>query len=468
MINHNDSFSSSRLYESLAMLGERDDDLFTLDTNATRAADGSVHLQLTQLDGLRQRLVGRPEDDWWQLLDRCSDATPEGEALTETVSAGIGAISLTREAVYQQTTNRPSAERIMVHERDRYGHLYSDELFTTALIRKRDQMIAVNLDNAPQAAAVRDQLVAMFESVIANGPDVELYDGPRPETLRDVRQWFGNHERYKGALEYITDDKEEYGPAEIRDVCAYAIENDPLLARLGWRCEPIERQTSAMTVFSARRLAVVPNNHRSLDAQCLRGILAHEIFNHVGRSANAEAAGFQLGRTGTTSYMGFEESFGIALEQCFEGEYEPFIGTILYVSVGLGMQAMGSTLNLSEVVDSIKAQHHITMACGQERDLTEEELAQAEQASLAIVGRICQGMHTDARGAVHMRDLTYFSNSETTWRLLDWISQNDCVDAAMTWLLSGKFNPFSATDRAVMGSYAQPPKALEEYLSSLE
>lgn len=107
MINHNDSFSSSHLYESLAMLGERDDDLFALDTSATRAADGSVHLQLAQFEKLQQRLVGQPEDDWWRLFDRCSDATPEGAAFTEKVSAIIGTISLTREAVYQQATNRP-------------------------------------------------------------------------------------------------------------------------------------------------------------------------------------------------------------------------------------------------------------------------------------------------------------------------------------------------------------------------
>lgn len=301
-------------------------------------------------------------------------------------------------------------------------------------------------------AMLLEKLQTMLDQLGLEGaPSLET---PTGATLEKVNEWLEN--QFGDVLESIREDiengVEKYDANGIVEKIQLAVATTPMLRQLGWTVEKIKRKKTALSVYALDRKIVVPEQRTETPHKLLK-LIVHEVFGHALRSAIAENNGDEIGRAGTPTYGIFEESFMIALEQCIERRYDADRGRDHYIAIGMSV-----SLGLSkEEIGSVMA----SMARIKKYDSRKTKTVAKPLNELAEIQlrRTFAGMTDIDDGIAHREDLKYLHGLDNSWKILNYMVQNDCLDEGMRWLLSAKFNPFNQQEREHMEKFvATPPK----------
>lgn len=337
-------------------------------------------------------------------------------------------------------------------EKELYGH-YSPLLFKAALRKKIELLAATPVPEDMELArvALLDELKMYADSVQVDGEEVPL-ERPSTRALAVVGEWL--HSQFGDVFDEIDAiEGDELTANQLVDVFNFAIETTPDLRDNGWRAKVIERAKPSLSVAVLSQNVLVPSQRRVSKAVA-KNLLVHEVFGHALRSGVAESGGDEIGTMGTATYGEFEESFEIALEQCLEGEYDPKRGLDHYISIGLAESIGLAQRKIAQLTISM---HQIELA----RDgLTQEKIVESEQLTERQIRRTFAGMTDVNDGIAHRKDIDYLHGLNGAWRLLNAIVEADQVDEGMRWLLSAKFNPFDAVDRALVNKRVPMPSSI--------
>jgi hypothetical protein len=372
------------------------------------------------------------------------------------VERRLSEIALIGAAIGQVIGETDNSGEIARLEETLYEH-YSPTLYQAALRQKVAILEAkpIHKDAELARALLVDELEGYANMVnMPSGESIEL-ERPTAETLKAVGDWM--HDQFGDAFDMVDAiESDTLGANDLKTVFDASIVSTPVLREHGWRSEVVKRNKNAVTVYASDRLTVIPEQ-RKTTKKGAKNLLAHEIFGHALRSAIAESLGNEVGTTGTASYSAFEESFEIALEQCLNGAYDPKRGLDHYITIGLSLTSGLSRDKIAQLTTSMR---QIDDA---ENGLSNESVERAKRGSANQLRRTFAGMTDVDDGIVHRQDINYLHGLNGVWRLLNVLTKAGQVDEGMRWLLSAKFNPYSAQDRELVSQFTPMPSSLKNY-----
>lgn len=187
----------------------------------------------------------------------------------------------------------------------------------------------------------------------------------------------------------------------------------------------------------------------------LKRTVVHEM-GHALRSAIAEQNGMEIGQFGTATYARFEESFMMAIEQCLVGEYDPKRGLNHYLATGLSVT---EKMPKEDIADILNEANFLSVI---NKKTPEAAQAEANRLTGIMINRTFVGMTDVDDGIAHRKDIDYYHGLADSWKLLNFAVEHDIVEETMNWVLSAKFNPFNADDRAYVNQYVTMPRELEQ------
>jgi hypothetical protein len=394
-----------------------------------------------------------------ELRDYAQTLNPEDindAARLGVVKRRLSEIALIGAAHGQVTGETDNSGEIAHLEETLYEH-YSPTLYQAALRQKIAILEAKPIHKEAELARalLLDELEGYANMVnTPNGESIEL-EQPTAETLKAVGDWMTD--QFGDAFDMVDAiDSDILNANDLRSVIDGAITSTPVLRNHGWRSEIVQREKNAITVYASNRLLVIPEQ-REATKEVAKNLIAHEPFGHALRSAMAESVGNEVGTTGTESYSTFEESFEIALEQCLNGAYDPKRGLDHYITIGLSLT---SGLSRDKIAQLTAAIRQIDDA---ENGLSDENVKRAKQGTTNQMRRAFAGMTDVDDGIAHRQDINYLHGLNGAWGLLNVLTEAGQVDEGMRWLLSAKFNPYSAQDRELVNQFTPMPSSLKNY-----
>lgn len=390
------------------------------------------------------------------LIERGDDGEIGNQAYSEIVRKRLLEIALVRAALAQVTAEDDKSAEIREIQKSLYDY-YSPTLFQAALRKKIEILEATQVpsDLEMSKAALLDELDSY--AAIDESDDMSTLEQPTPETLRAIGDWL--HSQFEDVFDEIDGiNGDELDACQLTSVMKLAIATTPVLRNNEWRAETIKRNKLAVSVFASDRRVVIPEQRRVSKLTAKR-LVIHEVFGHALRSGIAETNGDEIGMTGTATYGEFEESLGIALEQCLQGKYDSGRGIDHYISVGFA-ETLG--LPRDKIAQLIRSMRQLTIA---NRGLTKEKIEQANTFTENQIRRTFAGFTDIDDGIAHRADIKYLHGLNGTWKLLNAITEADQVDEGMRWLLSAKFNPYSITDQQLMRRFSDMPSSIKGSLA---
>lgn len=372
------------------------------------------------------------------------------------VERRLSEIALIGAAFGQVTGEVDNSSEIAHLEETLYAH-YSPTLYQAALRQKVAILEAKPVHKEVELA--RALLVDELEGYanLVDTPDGESMGLERPttETLKEVGNWMTD--QFGDAFDMVDAIESDILDAnDLKMVIDKTIASTPVLRDHGWRSEIVRREKNAITVYASDRLLVIPEQ-RKATKKVAKNLIAHEPLGHALRSAIAESLGNEVGTIGTEEYSAFEESFEIALEQCLNGVYDPKRGLDHYITIGLSLTSGLSRDKIAQLTTSIRQIE------GAENGLNDESVERAKRGTTNQMRRAFAGMTDVDDGIAHRQDINYLHGLNGTWRLLNVLTEAGQVDEGMRWLLSAKFNPYSAQDRELVSQFTPMPSSLKNY-----
>lgn len=384
------------------------------------------------------------------------NGTATDKAMTAVAHKKISELMLVQMAFSQLTGEVDNSASIEQYEREVYEH-YSEGVYRSALCQKIRQLDTYPILD-PATNAAKADLLDELELLTVGGDDPESLESPEVETLQAVHDWI--HARFGPAFNVVDSVGEKtLNGKNMVAVFNKAIELEPALEQTGWVAEGIVRNKSAVSVRVSEKKTIVPTQ-RSASVDKVKQLIVHEVYGHALRSANAELDGNEVGRYGTATYASFEESFEVALEQCALNTYDNTRGINHYVAVGLAVSDGKSAQEISRLFESM---HQLKRAS---KHLDEEAVNAARRLTGTQLQRTFAGMTDVDSGIAHRKSIDYLHGLNGSWKLLNYLVKNDCLDDGMNWLLSAKFNPFDAGDRELVNEHHPMPVSLVSFFDS--
>lgn len=416
-----------------------------LDTAVSITAD-AADAQLTHTAAVRAAEMVDDAYPEWNRLYQSPELTSQEKRV---VKRHMGEISLVASAAEQVLMDQDNSEEIASLEQELYGY-YSPELFSQAVAAKIKIVEAFEI---PEQYETYRQVVLEKLSQFAPKAEAAEKIAPSEQTLHEVSNWL--HDQFGDIMQEIDDDKrEEFDAPAIAEYFQKAIDSTPALRDNGWTVELVERQKSAISTSFYQKKFVIPIQ-RKVKKGALKTLAVHEVFGHGLRSAQAEQHGMEVGQHGTATYTRFEESFMIALEQCLKGEYDPKRGVDHYVATGLSITG---GMPKEEIANLMGGMSFLGLL---EKHTPEQAKVESAKREVAILNRTFTGMTDVDDGIAHRKDIDYYHGLTDAWKLLNHAVKHNVLDQTMRWVLSAKFNPFDAEDRAYVNDFAPMPRELE-------
>jgi len=202
---------------------------------------------------------------------------------------------------------------------------------------------------------------------------------------------------------------------------------------LGWKAELVP-DSSALAVSAHKKIVEVGENRQSTMARKLKILNIHEIAVHVGRSINAEKAGWTSARYGQDSYLKFEEALAVALQDAYRGrprEHGVDYQLIAGLAYGLDNHTPRDFNEAYEIMWRIKALEKIDSV------KTDPNIGEsAKSIAFKRCLRLFRGTTGKQKGVVSLKDLAYFDGQESVWSILKDIKSQDELD----YLFAGKLD----------------------------
>lgn len=392
--------------------------------------------------------------------------TNEDPNATEVVMRKLQEISLVRYAVEHvigpigvgNVTEDRSAVIGLLQEQ-LYGY-YSPQLYAGVIRAKIQAIEAWEVPDSlmPAKAQLLDELEQQLED---DQTAVELAQ-PNAETLEAVHDWLNQQfgDIFDAIDEDVANGTKKYDAQGMARIFQLCIDSTPALKNTGWVVDIVESQKATMAVYAPQRRVVIPSQRSAVPTK-MKELVVHEIFGHALRSAVAEVATDSIGQNGTASYARFEESFEIALEQCLNKKYDPSRGLNHYLAIGM---AVSGGMSKDRIAHIFTTMHMLNRSRKGSLDETTADKARTD--ARVQIRRTFAGMTDVDDGIAHRKDIDYLHGLNQSWRLLNYMTANDCVDAGMRWLLSSKFNPYEPADRDLVAKYHPMPPQLQAFFDS--
>lgn len=412
-----------------------------------KPTEGLFDTHNTELASLRHSL---------QEMTELQPHDPESRAMTRYAQRRLSEIALSAAAVEQITGNKDKSSEIAEIEANLYPY-FRPSLYRAALQQKIDGLDRVTCGPAKEVA--KSTLLDELEAMVERNPsgEIERIVRPNTRTIEQVQAWI--YDQFEDVFAYIDDlNKPVLDSDDIKNVFDVCINTTPAMHETGWSTQLVDREKLAISVSADQRMIIIPKK-RTMPAAQMKRVAVHEGFGHALRAAYAELAGDVVGSLGTASYARFEESFMIALEQCFNGKYDPNRGIDNYIAVGMSVEDHLSIDDVGRIFCSIQMIKDDT-------DLSDERVGLAHTSAANQLKRTFAGMTDVDPGIAHRKDIDYLTGLNDSWALLDYSVEYGCLGSTMRWLLSAKFNPFEPDDRELVEGYSPMPAELRAFFST--
>lgn len=312
-----------------------------------------------------------------------------------------------------------SAQEFMALNKEFYGEP-SEITYRSLLQEKVAAIEAKQLD--PIADRIKDELLGLLDVPDSADP-VERFK-PAPETM----EWMSSVvTTLYGSMLSRVPDQLAFSPTEIQTVFTSIIVNEFGEAADEWRVD-VEPARS-LTVKSAEKRIVIPEDRDDMDQATLKKMVVHEIGVHMLRSVIGGETDLPLLRNGLDGYLDTEEGIGKVMEQALEGEYVE-AGIDHYITVGL------SYLDNKDFRDTFEAKWRLQLLSDLEegRQADAKAIEKAKNTAYGATMRILRG--TDE--LPWFKDLSYYNGTAEMWQYLEEIRGDDIK---FMFVLLGKANP---------------------------
>jgi hypothetical protein len=399
-------------------------------------------------------------EKWSSYAVGLGDETLEDKARLSIAHKSIAELNLTVALFDQVLGEEDRSSDIEALESQLYGH-YNPDLYFAALKQKIDALMAVDLTD-PDLKQARAVLVDDLETLYEDSPEnIKTLEKPTQETLDQVGAWLrAEHPEIRDNIE--ASGIEEFDASQVKNMFDLAISLDPNLKKTGWITKVVERQKNAISTFTSLREIHV-SSQKIVKHREMAGKTVHEPLGHALRSANAEVAGNEIGTHGTATYGSFEESLMMALEQCERGEYDPNKGLDGYLATGLVITSHKSPDKVAQLIGSMK---QIMEMKESPTGLTPKVVARQAELTRSSIGRLFAGMTDVDLGIAHRKEINYLHGLDSVWPLLNHLVATGTLNEGMNWIMSAKFNPYSAEDRELNERYHKMPASLEQFFAN--
>lgn len=312
-----------------------------------------------------------------------------------------------------------NAQEFMALNKEFYGEP-SEVTYRSLLQEKVADIEAKQLD--PVASRIKDELLELLDIPDSADP-VERFK-PAPETM----EWMNSVviTLYSSMLSRVPD-QPTFSPTEIKTVFESIILNEFGEAADGWQVDV--EPAKSLTVKSAEKRVVIPEDRDDMDQETLKKMVVHEIGVHMLRSVMGGETDLPLLRNGLDGYLDTEEGIGKVMEQALDGIYVE-AGIDHYITVGL------SYLDNKDFRDTFEAKWRLQLLSDLEegQEAGAEAIEKAKNIAYGATMRILRG--TDE--LPWFKDLSYYNGTAEMWQYLESIRGDDIK---FMFVLLGKANP---------------------------
>ncbi len=427
----------------------------TMET-AADASSGDVMLTEPGLGKIKHIDLMGLMRDWGDVLDRAEqNDTPESRALGTLATKHLETLSLMESIALQNDSGRDESAIVRETEREIYNH-FQPGLYKSALWAEINKMQALELPSElePARALVLDELYGYYDSIPAEPVSVEK---PTERTLKAVNRWIES--QYEDIFDAAPEcnDGEKLTDEQVADHFRMVIASTPVLREQGWVVEIIERPKKVVSVYASERRIVVTKGYEATPQKLMK-LDVHEVLGHALRGGVASSLGNEVGSIGTATYSTFEESCMIVMEQCADGKYDPSRGIDHYVAIGMSVESGASAQSIGRLFTSISQ-----LEKAKNKPIDSTVITDSRKSADGQLRRTFAGMMDMDDGVAHMKDIDYLHGVNNSWKLLNYLVDNDALDEGMKWLLSAKFNPYDVDDRALTNHYVPMPACLDDF-----
>lgn len=420
-------------------VGPLDDDDLSLDFTPESVEHVRAYCadpqQLAGWSGLRQQLEPSPER-----------TDPEFAALRELTEA------VTRQTALTQAYAEGDLAAIATLEWDIYGHMYSRSMLAMAAAAALEHFDRLDPSIQPNVYRHSRLALPLLERVAAsNEQDYRQTTTLSARAKDEVAGWLDEH--CGASLEQVDEDA-RYDPVGLRQVLATAMAAMPEFDGSDWRVELIDSNNSTVRVENSLRLVTVSSSMVPVTRLKAKKLIIHELAGHAGRSVRAEHSGSAVGQYGTAQHGQFEESLCILAESApFSDDNRGLPGVINYVATGLAIESGNLGISRHDILTVTSAIKRSILAVPKGRDISLEEDAANRAAYTLPTRKLFPGIPPTAVGTAHLAHLKYLYGLQQAASILNNASQLSETTQTMDWLMSASFNPFQATDRAMVEAH---------------
>lgn len=292
---------------------------------------------------------------------------------------------------------------------------------------------------------VRDELAGLIGPV-----DETDYEPYRPPAELVERIGTLTRERFAGLVDHIDPDKTYDVPGMV---AALDESLDKMGGRdLGWHTA-VTPNSSVLGVAAHQHLVEVGEGRKPINGALLQAKTIHELGIHVGRSINAERAGWLAATYGMDGYTNFEEAVATAVEDSYRGKF---------VSQGEDYQLVAGLAyghdnheprNFRGTYEVMWRAEALKRAGG--GPLSEDHIQKAQKKAFGSCLRMFRGTDTQRPGVIYTKDLSYFGGQEQAWAVLSEIETQEDFDI----VFAGKVDLSRPNHRRIAGSILDTNRA---------